>query len=208
MFDKRKLGIVVEALVLVLAVPARAHVAAWRFLALLGEHIIHELVLAFVGHHAPPGRALDIVIAVGAAPEHALAAPWRFLALVGERIIHELVVALVGHYARPGRWFGAIAAARRCSRVVGLVAIGAFGEKSARTVPVTGRHLARDRRVQRFELRPQRAMALLHLLERDDALHLLARVGLALEEGLQPHHGVEVARRIGADAPLVEGIAE
>src|SRR5690606_28859450 len=124
-----ELDILVEVLVLARAAPARAHVAAWRFLALLGEHVIIELILALVGHHAPPGRALDIVIAVIAAPAHAHVATWRRLAVRGRHVIHELILALVGHHALRGRALDVTiaAVARRCSRVVGLVAIGALG---------------------------------------------------------------------------------
>jgi hypothetical protein len=91
-----ELGILVEVLVLGLAAPAHAHVATWRFLTLLRDHIIHGLILALVGHHAPPGRALDIVIAVGALPEHAHVATWRFRAVLGRHVIDKPVVALVG----------------------------------------------------------------------------------------------------------------
>jgi hypothetical protein len=96
-----ELGIIVEVLVLARAAPERAHVATSRFLALLGGHIIHELVVAFVGHHAPPRRALEAII---------------------------------------------IAASRRCSTAFGLVAISAFNEQTARSVPVTRLHLAGDAR--------------------------------------------------------------
>ena len=51
-------------------------------------------------------------------------------------------------------------------------------------------------------------MARLHLLERDDALHFLARVGLALQERLEPHHGVEVARVVDADPTFLQGFTE
>jgi hypothetical protein len=70
-----ELAILVEVRVLVRATPARAHVATSRFLTLLREHVIHGLILALVGHHAPPGRALDVLIAVGAPERMPAAAP-------------------------------------------------------------------------------------------------------------------------------------
>jgi hypothetical protein len=119
-----------------------------------------------VGHHAAPGRALDIVIVVSAAPAHAHVATWRFLAVRGRHVIHELVVALVGHHAPPGRALDVaiITVSRCCSRAFALAAIGALDEQTVRSIAATRRQLARDRRVQRLELRPQRAVAFLHLL--------------------------------------------
>jgi hypothetical protein len=110
-------------------------------LALFGQRIIHERALALVGHHAPPGRSLDIIIAVGAAPEHALAAAWRFLTIRQSRAILGSSSRSSATHPPRGRTLDVaiIVGSRCCSRAVGLVAIGVLGKQPARSVPVTKR---------------------------------------------------------------------
>jgi hypothetical protein len=60
------LELVIIMVVLARAAPERPHVVTSRVLALLGELIVHEIILALVRHHAPPGRWLVAII--GSAP--------------------------------------------------------------------------------------------------------------------------------------------
>src|SRR5690606_4953800 len=57
-----EIGNVVETSGLAGAARERTLGLAWRVLALLGKHVIHERVLALVGRHTAPGRRLDIII--------------------------------------------------------------------------------------------------------------------------------------------------
>jgi hypothetical protein len=127
------LALLIIIVVLTRAAPERAHVATSRVLALLGELVIQERLLAIVGHHAPPGRGLGEV--VGATPR----CHWNARAVVAIGLLDGKAT----HAALLG-W-----APRRCGSVVRA----AIFKQPARTIPLTGRHLARDRWIQRLELR-------------------------------------------------------
>jgi hypothetical protein len=158
------LAFLIIIVVLARAAPECAHVATSRVLALLGELVIQERVLAIVARDAPPGRWLEAVI--GATSRRHGNASGVAIGLLDGQATHA---ALLG------------CALRRHGRHVVRAAIRVVREQPARPIPLTGRHLARDRWVQRLELRPERAVARLHVLERNDALHLLARIGAAAE---------------------------
>jgi hypothetical protein len=174
---------------------------------------VPDVVVCGTAYTSTPGPAgflelgTMIHVLARASPERAHSALGRLVVLIGK---HARVLALVGHDAVPECWLDvAVGAAARGHRTAGgRIAIDGLGGQAARAVPIPAPHLTRDRRGQRHEPRLQRAVTRLDFLERDRAAHLLTRVGLALDEGFEPHHGVEVARIVRADSAVRQGVTK